>query len=78
MQDALSISDMDWAKPHLLSVFKEVKESNGNINEILKSSNIIKIMSTISNYIRYDVISKNEVITYNIPNSLNKSVFDFA
>lgn len=78
MQDALIMSDMDWAKPHLLSVLKEVKESNGNINEILKSSNIIKIMSTISNYIRYDVISKNEIITYNIPNSLNKSVFDFV
>ena len=74
MQTLISNQDNEWAKPYLVSILKEVNESNGSVSEVFKQGNIIKIMSKISNYVRYDLISKNEIVTYNIPTSLNKDI----
>jgi hypothetical protein len=74
MQNLIASQDNEWAKPYLVSILKEVNESNGSVSEVFKQGNIIKIMSKISNYVRYDLISKNEVVTYNIPSSLNKDI----
>lgn len=74
MQNLIASQDNEWAKPYLVSILKEVNESNGRVSEISKQGNFIKIMSQISNYVRYDLISKNEVVTYNIPTSLNKDI----
>jgi hypothetical protein len=71
MQSIIVNNDAEWAKPYLISIYNEVKESNGSISEVLRSENLIKVMSKVSNYIRYDLISRNEVVTYNIPNSLS-------
>lgn len=60
MNDTILQSD----NPRILDIIKEIKESNGKISEFLNNDNLIKVMSRISNYIRYDIISKNEVITY--------------
>lgn len=74
MQNLIASQDNEWAKPYLVSILKEVNESNGSVSEVFNQGNIIKIMSKISNYVRYDLISKNEVVTYNIPSSLNKDI----
>jgi hypothetical protein len=64
----------EWCKPQLSLIFKEITESNGNVKEIMNSENLVKIMSRISNYIRYDIISKNETITYKISEDINKDI----
>ena len=70
----LTNSCEEWCKPQLSLIFQEIKESNGNIKEIMNSDNLVKIMSRISNYIRYDIISKNETITYKISEDINKDI----
>jgi len=60
MNDNILQSD----NPRIIDIINEIKESNGKISEFLNNDNLIKVMSRISNYIRYDIISKNEVITY--------------
>jgi hypothetical protein len=68
--------EVEWCKPQLSLIFKEIKESNGNVKEISNSVNLVKIMSRISNYIRYDIISKNETITYKIAEDINEDIIN--
>ena len=58
-------------------IINEIKKNDGKINHILNTKNIIKIMSNISNYVRCDVISKTETITYKMPASYEKEMEDF-
>jgi hypothetical protein len=52
--------------PRVNDILNEIKEANGKVKEFMSTENLIKVMSRISNYIRYDIISKNEVITYKV------------
>lgn len=74
MQVLTTNCETEWCKPQLSLIFNEIKESNGNIKEILNSENLVKVMSRISNYIRYDIISKNETITYKISEDISKDI----
>jgi hypothetical protein len=56
-----------WAKHRIELVLKEVKNNNGKIKNIMCSDQFVKIMSKISNYIRYDVISMNDNSTFKLP-----------
>jgi hypothetical protein len=58
--------EIEFDNPRILDILKEIKDANGKVNEFMNSENLIKVMSRISNYIRYDIISKNEVITYKV------------
>jgi hypothetical protein len=64
----------EWVNPRVLDILNEIKESNGNIKELINTDNLVKVMSRVSNYIRYDIISKNEVITYKVSYELNNDV----
>jgi hypothetical protein len=70
----VSQQENDWGKNQVLDIIKEIKESNGNIKELLRTENLIKVMSRISNYMRYDIISKNEVITYKVSMEINNDI----
>ena len=74
MQYLNNTCETEWCRPQLSVIFKEIKESNGNVKEIMNSSNLVKIMSKISNYIRYDIISKNETITYRVSADLTNDI----
>lgn len=60
------MQENEWGGEQVLGIIKEIKECNGNIKELLRTDTLIKVMSRISNYMRYDIISKNEIITYKI------------
>jgi hypothetical protein len=68
------IKNISWVYPRVLDILNEIKESNGNIKELINTDNLVKVMSRVSNYIRYDIISKNEVITYKVSYELNNDV----
>jgi hypothetical protein len=68
------IKNISWVNPRVLDILNEIKESNGNIKELINTDNLVKVMSRVSNYIRYDIISKNEVITYKVSYELNNDV----
>jgi hypothetical protein len=68
------IKNANLVSPRVLDILREIKESNGNIKELVNTENLVKVMSRISNYIRYDIISKNEVITYKVSYELNNDV----
>jgi hypothetical protein len=61
------ISSPEWAKQRIALVIKEVKYNNGKIKNVMCSDQFVKIMSKISNYIRYDVISMNDNSTFKVP-----------
>lgn len=65
--DIITNSKIDWNNQNLISVLNELKESNIKISNILQQDNLIKIISHFNNRVRYDLISKNEIITYNVP-----------
>jgi hypothetical protein len=69
--------NLDCLQPRLKNVMAEIQRDNGKIEEIFNYDNIIKIMSNISNYIRYDIISKTEIVTYKIPNIIENDIKDF-
>ncbi len=58
--------------PRIIDIINEIKESNGKISEFMNNDNLIKVMSRMTNYIRYDIISKNEVITYKMYPEIEK------
>ncbi len=74
MNHLYNYKEIEWCKPQIMNILQEIKKSNGDISEFLKGENIVKVMSRISNYIRYDIISKNETITYNVPVEINNEV----
>ena len=74
MTTLIVAQEKEWARSHLTSVLKEIDESNGKISEIFRNESLIRVMSQISNFIRYDIISKNEVVTYRIPQSISQNI----
>lgn len=74
MQNLMSTHENEWARPYLISVLKEVTESNGKIKEVSNKGGLIQVLSNISNFLRYDIISKNEIVTYSIPKNLNNDI----
>jgi len=74
MSGTYCLSDVEWCKPQVMNILKEIKDSNGNVKEFFNTSNLVKVMSSISNYIRYDIISKNEIITYKVPKDINNDL----
>jgi hypothetical protein len=62
-----TINSPEWAKHKIDLVFKEVQKSNGKVKNVMFGEEFVKIMSKISNYIRYDVISKNDNSTFKLP-----------
>jgi hypothetical protein len=68
--------DVNWCSDKILDIIKEIKESNGKISNVINEENLIKVMSKISNYVRYDVISKNEIVTYKVSNDIYNEALD--
>ena len=75
MSLTIASHEKEWAQPYLKNILKEISESNGSVKEIQRNETMIKVMSKIANFLRFDLISKNEVVTYNIPNHLDKDIF---
>ncbi len=67
-------SHIDWSKKQISSIIKEITENNGKIGQVLKDGTLIKIVSNLSNYIRYDLISKNETVTYNLSSTMEYEI----
>jgi hypothetical protein len=61
----------------LISVLDDIRQNNGKVKEILNNNDLVKVMSKISNYIRYDLISKTEVVTYKIPSVIENEMDTF-
>lgn len=74
MTSLIVTQEKEWARSHLTSILKEIDESNGKISEIFRNDSLIRVMSQISNFIRYDIISKNEIVTYKIPQSISNDI----
>ena len=72
-----SINSPEWAKPKIDLIFREVQKSNGKVKNIMFGEELIKIMSKVSNYIRYDVISKNDNSTFKLPAPLELDLDTF-
>jgi hypothetical protein len=62
-----TINGPDWAKTRMDLVLIEIQRSNGKIKNVIFDDTLVKIMSKISNYIRYDVISRNDNSTFKLP-----------
>jgi hypothetical protein len=80
MENLISLSketkNVNWYNEKVLNIITEIKESNGKINDVVNEDNLIKVMSRISNYIRCDIISQNEIITYKVSPELQKEAMD--
>jgi ribosomal protein S1 len=60
----------DWALPQINKIVKEIKENEGKVSKIKTNNVFIEIVSQIKNFIRYDQISKDSVITYSVPKNI--------
>lgn len=67
----------EWGASQFQIVISEIKKDNGKINNILKSDNVIKIMSKFSTCIRYDIISPTDNVTYRVPYSIGTDLDTF-
>jgi hypothetical protein len=65
-----SIELEDWALPQINKIVKEIKENEGKVSKIKTNSIFIEIVSQIKNFIRYDQISKDSVVTYSVPKNI--------
>ena len=61
----------------LIGVLDDIRRCDGKVKEILNNNDVVKVMSKISNYIRYDLISKTEVVTYKIPTIIENELDTF-
>jgi hypothetical protein len=61
----------DWALPYFNKIVKEIKENEGKVSNIKRNSIFIEVISQIKNLVRYDQISKDSVITYSLPSSID-------
>jgi hypothetical protein len=68
--------NVNWYNDRVLDIIKEIKDSNGKISNVINGENLVKVMSRISNYIRYDIISKNEVITYKVSDETQNDIMN--
>jgi hypothetical protein len=60
----------DWALPQINKIVKEIKENEGKVSKIKTNNVFIEIVSQIKNFIRYDQISKDSIITYSVPKNI--------
>jgi hypothetical protein len=67
----------DWAICKVETVITEIKKDNGKIKNIIRNNNLLKITSKITNYIRYDIISPTDTVTYQIPYLLGMDIDTF-
>ena len=74
MQSISLYNELDWSNPYLISVYNEIVDSNGKISKVYNNGSLVKVMSQISNYIRYDLISKTEVVTYKLPHGIENEM----
>ena len=74
MQKNTYESYVEWSKKQISSIIKEITESDGKIKQVLKDDTLIKIISNLSNHIRYDLISKNETVTYNLSSNMEREI----
>lgn len=67
----------EWAVLQVETVIREIKKDNGKIKNIIKNDNILKIMSKLTNCIRYDIISPTDNVTYRVPFVLTTDIDTF-
>ena len=67
----------EWAALQIEIVLNEIKKDNGKIKNILECGNIVKIMSKMSNCIRYDIISPTDNVTYRVPSIIANDIDTF-
>lgn len=60
----------DWALPQINKIVKEIKENEGKVSKIKTNSIFIEIVSQIKNFVRYDQISKDSIVTYSLPKNI--------
>jgi hypothetical protein len=70
--DTLS-EDADWALPQINKIVREIKENEGDIYKIKKGKFFIEIVSHIKNIMRFDQISRDSVVTFSVPKSVEFS-----
>lgn len=58
------------------STLSEIIDSDGKIKNIIDSSFMVKIKSKITNFIRYDIISKTDSVTYQVPEFIKTDIKD--
>jgi hypothetical protein len=73
--DSITKSEIEeWALPMIKKVVNEIRESDGKVTEIKHNKFFIEIMSKISNFVRYDKISKTSSVSYSIPSSFDSEL----
>ena len=72
--DTLS-EDAHWALPQINKIVKEIKENEGDIYKIKKERFFIEIVSQIKNIMRFDQITRDSVVTFSVPKSVE---FNFS
>jgi hypothetical protein len=60
----------DWALPQINKIVKEIKENEGMVSKIKTNNVFIEIVSQIKNFVRYDQISKDSIVTYSVPKNI--------
>jgi ribosomal protein S1 len=60
----------DWALPQINKILKEIKENEGKVSKIKTNNFFIEIVSQIKNFVRYDQISKDSIVTYSVPKNI--------
>ena len=74
MEFALS---SEWGTTQIQTVISEITKDNGKIKDVLKSDNVIKIMSKFSTCVRYDIISPTDNVTYRVPFTIGADLDTF-
>jgi hypothetical protein len=67
----------EWAVCKIETVINQIKKDNGKIKNIIKNDNLFKITSKVTNYIRYDIISPTDNVTYRVPYLLSTDIDTF-
>jgi len=60
----------DWALPQINKIVKEINENEGKVSKIKTNNFFIEIVSQIKNFVRYDQISKDSIVTYSVPKNI--------
>ena len=68
--------DVNWYNEKITNIVQEIKDSNGKISDVINGENLIKVMSRLSNYVRCDIISENEIVTYKVSPQVQKEAID--
>ena len=52
------IKNISWVNPRVLDILNEIKESNGNIKELINTDNLVKVKKAAKGEFTY-ALSKN-------------------